>query len=253
MINTQILEEIGFSKGEVRVYFALLELGQATIGPISKRAGVTSAKVYIILDKLMSKGLCSNVIKSGTKYFEAANPKKIIEYLDEKNKRIYEEKEEIKKIIPQIELKQKLSEESQTAKVYQSYEGLRTLYSEILEVLHSNKEDFIAFTLGEEEYKNKESEYFFDEFDTKRRALKIKTKLIGNIKQKSFLKEVIKGDKNIEVRYANYETPTGLIIYENRVAILNWQKIPVAFVIQSKQIAETYKKFFMDMWKSAKK
>lgn len=253
MINTQILEEIGFTKGEIKVYFALLDLGQSTIGPIAKASGITPAKVYIILDKLSKKGLCSDVIKSNIRYFQASSPKKIIDHLDEKNKKINEEKEELKRILPELELKNSLLEENPNAKVYSGYEGLRTLYFDALEKLKARKEDFIGFTLGGEEYKNKESQYFFDEFDTKRKALNIKTKLIGNIKQKTFLKKTTRNNKNMQIKYVDYQTPTGLIIFGNNVAILNWQKIPLAFVIQSKQIAESYKRFFQDMWKIAKK
>ena len=72
-MKTEILEEIGFSKGEVKVYFSLLELGETTIGPLSKKADVTAAKVYPILEKLAKKGLSTHVIKSGTKYFQAAD------------------------------------------------------------------------------------------------------------------------------------------------------------------------------------
>jgi len=253
MINTQVLEEIGFTRGEIKVYFSLLELGQITIGPLAKKSGVSPAKVYLIIEKLFSKGLCSSVIKSNTKYFEASNPKKIIEYLDNKDKKIKQEKEEIRKLIPQIEIKQKLAGENPNAQVYQGFEGMRTLYNQIIEILHENREDFIGFTLGEEEYSHKESEYFFDEYDTKRRALKIKTKLIGNIKQKTFMKKVSKSDKNISIRYVDYNTPTGLIIFGNSIAIINWQKTPMAFVIQSKQTADAYKRFFQDMWSSAKR
>lgn len=251
-MEAQILQQIGFSKGEIKVYFALSELGQSTIGPLAKKSAVTAAKVYPILDKLAKKGLCSYIIKSNVKYFEAANPQKIIEYLEEKSRIIEEEKKEIKKIIPLIEQKQKLSKDLPTAQIYQNYEGLRTLYNEIIWTLKENRENFIAFTLGKEEYENKESEYFFQEYDTKRREYGIGIKLLGHTSQKAFMNNVVKGDKNIAIRYLPYRLPTGVIIFGNKVATLVWQDIPTAFVIESKQVAESYKKFFQDMWKIAK-
>lgn len=249
---TNILEEIGFSKGEVKVYFALVELGQTTIGPLAKRSEVTPAKVYPIIDKLAKKGLVSEVTKSGTKYFEAASPKRILDYLDEKNNKIRKQKEEIKELIPKIEEKRKLATEVQKAEVYQGFEGMKTLYNEILEVLAPNKEDFIAFNLGKDEYLHKESEYFFQEYDTKRRNLGIKIKLLGYISQKEFLDEMTKDDKNISVRYLPYKVPTGVVIYGNKVATLMWKEIPMAFVIESRDVAKAYREFFWDMWKQAK-
>jgi HTH-type transcriptional regulator, sugar sensing transcriptional regulator len=252
IVRTEILEEIGFSKGEVKVYFALIELGETTIGPISTKSGITPSKVYPIFEKLMKKGLVTYIIKSGTKHFQGAKPQRIIDYLEKRKKEIDEEKEEIKELIPQIEAKQKLSKEFQTAEVYQTFDGIRTLYNDIIETLKETKEDFIAFTLGEEEYKHRESEYFFQEYDGKRRMAGIKIRLLGHISQKEFLKSVTKDDRNISVRYLSYQLPTGVIIYGNKVATLVWGETPTAFVIQSKQASNSYKKFFEDMWKSAK-
>jgi HTH-type transcriptional regulator, sugar sensing transcriptional regulator len=251
-INNQLLEEIGFSKGEVKVYFALLELGETTIGPISKKSRVTPAKVYPILEKLAAKGLSTYIIKSNTKYFKATNPKQIITYLNEKESKIKKEKEEINKILPFMEAKQKLSQDLQTAEVYQTFEGLRTLYNEAIETLKEDKEDFIGFTLGEEEYKYKESEYFFQEYDSKRQVLGIKTRLISNISQRKFLNDITKQDKNIKIRYLPFQLPSGVIIFGSKVATIVWKEIPTAFVIQSNQVADSYRKFFNDLWKIAK-
>ena len=250
-MDTSILQEIGFSPGEIKVYFALLELGQTTIGPLAKQSKVTPAKVYGIIDRLMSKGLATSIIQSGTKHFEAVSPKKILEYLDEKGHKIEEEKTEIKKLIPQIEAIKQFTNNLVQAEIYQSFQGLRTLYQEAIEVLKANKEDFIGFTLGKEEYRHKESEHFFREFDTKRRNMGIKVKLIGHISQKSFLNNITKHDKNITIRYLPYQMPTGVIIFGDRIATIVWHDIPTAFVMQSNQVADSYKKFFWDMWRIA--
>jgi hypothetical protein len=58
--------------------------------------------------------------------------------------------------------------------------------------------------------------------------------------------------RNIKIKYLPYNLPTGVIIFGDRVATLVWKNIPTAFVIQSKQTAQSYKKFFEDMWKIAK-
>ena len=252
-MDTKILEEIGFSKGEIKVYFALIELGETTIGLLSKKAGVTASKIYPIVDKLVKKGLATEVIKSGTKHFQASDPKEIIRYLDNKTEKIIEQKKEIKDLIPDIEMKKKLSVDVQNAQVYQTFDGMRSLYNEIIDTLKQTKEDFIGFTLGEEEYKYKESEYFFQEYDTKRRNAKIKIKLIGHESQRKFLKSITGQDKNISIKFLSYKMPTGVIIFGNRVATMIWKEIPTAFVIQSKQTAESYKQFFWDMWKIAHK
>lgn len=252
MIDTKIFEEIGFTKGEIKVYFALLDLGEASIGPISKKSEVTAAKTYPILEKLKKKGLTTSVIKSGTTYFQAFNPKRILNYIEEKRRKLKQEEDEIKKLLPQLTAKQ-AQETKQSATVYESYNGLKTLYNEFIEELKKNKEDFIAFTLGQE-YEDPNLMLFFEHYDLVRKELNIKTKLIGVESQRKFFTKELLKSSGLEIRYSQYASvPQGAIIVGDRIATMVWKPEPVAFVIQSKQIAEAYRKFFWDMWKQAKK
>ncbi len=104
-----ILQRIGLTEGEIRVYTALLELGSSTTGKITKKSGISGSKVYEVLDRLGNKGLVTHVIINGVKHFEAANPERILDYLDEKEKQLEDEKKSIQKIIPELILKQSLS------------------------------------------------------------------------------------------------------------------------------------------------
>jgi sugar-specific transcriptional regulator TrmB len=249
MISTALLEDVGFTKGEIRVYFALLELGSSSIGNIARDSGITAAKVYPILDKLIKKGLATYIIKSDTKYFEAATPERIIEYLDEQKNKLEEKRTALKKILPELLLKKKLKER-QTATVYETFDGIKTLYNEILGSLQKTKQDFIGFTLGEEY--PAEANIFFKNYDAKRRQLKIKTKLIGMESQRNFLAKNYPKTKYLEIHYIQQTLPSGIIIWRNKVATLIWKEIPTAFVIESKQNAEVYRKFFLELWKTAK-
>jgi len=249
-MDTKILEEIGFTAGETRVYISLIELGESTIGPLSKKAKVTPAKVYPILDKLKEKGLITHVIKSGTKYFQVLNPNRILNYLEDREKKLHTQKKEIKELIPVL-ISQQKSEAKQYATVYETFNGIKTLYDEILDVLYKSKDDFIGFTLGEE-YKNKQVNIFFKNYDAKRKDLKIKTKLIGLEHQRKFLTKEYGKNPNVKIKYLTHAVPTGLIIYDDKVATLLWHDTPTAFVVHSKQNADAYRRFFNDMWKIAK-
>ena len=91
------------------------------------------------------------------------------------------------------------------------------------------------------------------EDDAKRRDLGIRTKLIGLENQRTFLQQEYGNNPNIEIRYLKHAVPTGVIIYDDKVATLLWHDIPTAFVINSRQNADMYRKFFYDMWKIAKR
>jgi len=82
------LKRIGLTEGECQVYEALVHLGTSSTGKIVKRANIGSSKVYEVLQRLHNKGLVSHVVKNGVKYFEATPPERLIDFLDEKKRRV---------------------------------------------------------------------------------------------------------------------------------------------------------------------
>ena len=74
MDNTKlrgVLEDVGFTKGESKIYLALLELGESKVGPLIKSSGISRSKVYDILKEIMSEIMNfkkSNKLKDGDGY-----------------------------------------------------------------------------------------------------------------------------------------------------------------------------------------
>jgi sugar-specific transcriptional regulator TrmB len=94
------LKELGFTSGEERVYLALLKLGVSTTGIISKEANVSRSKLYEVLEKLARKGIVSHFKKNNVLHYQAANPNKILDFINEKEKLLNKQKEEFKEKIP---------------------------------------------------------------------------------------------------------------------------------------------------------
>jgi len=241
---------IGFSEGEIKVYFTLIKLQESTIGPISKGANITPSKTYPILDKLIEKGLVSYIIKNKIKFFQILHPSRILDFIKVKENQIKKQEREIEKLIPDL-ISEKKFESRSYAIVYEGIEGVRTLYDDMLKYHKENKEDFMGFAFSED-YKNKAMNLFFDQYDLKRKKLGIKVKIIGLEKQRKFLESNPKLS-NVEIRFIKYELPSGIVIYGDNVVTPIWNPIPIAFLIHSKQNADSYRKFFLDLWEKAKK
>ena len=109
-MNTETLEKAGLTKNEIKVYLALLEKGESTSGPLIKAIGINSSKVYESLERLQKKGLVSYVKKANKKYFQAAEPERLLDYIDEKKRQLDEEKEEMQKMLPELKIRKKMSE-----------------------------------------------------------------------------------------------------------------------------------------------
>ncbi|MBS3102745.1 hypothetical protein J4458_04845 [Candidatus Woesearchaeota archaeon] len=51
-MQLEILQRVGLTPGEAKIYLALLELGQSTTGPIVNKSKVSTSKTYKILERL---------------------------------------------------------------------------------------------------------------------------------------------------------------------------------------------------------
>ena len=114
-MDLKILEDIGLTSGEIKVYLAILKLGSTRTGRLSKIAKVSSSKVYKILDRLENKGLAGHVLKGKVKYFSAMRPDRILDYLDEKEKILEEKRESIEKMLPQLKKQYEFPEQKSEA------------------------------------------------------------------------------------------------------------------------------------------
>lgn len=248
-MKTEILENIGLSKNEIKIYFALLDLDQATATPIVKRSGVPNSKVYPTLDKLIKRGLVSYVIKNNVKHFQASDPRHLLDFLKNKEELIAKQKKEIADLIPQIEKKRELAKDKQEAAIYEGIEGVKTAFEEILNTLKKG-EEYYVFTLGQE-LEREDLRLFFSNYHAKRVEKGIKVKLILSNKLRDLVK--LYRYKNMFVKFTSLILPTGIFIYKNKVMTLVWGDKPTAFVIQSEINADKYLDFFLDLWEKAEK
>lgn len=250
MQNTNILKELGLTEGEIKVYFALFELGETTVGPISKKSRVTHAKVYPILNKLIEKGLVSHTIKEGRKNFSATNPNSLLEFVDNKVRLLEEEKVKIKEIIPSLLAKQKGLEKIQYSRVFEGFRGLRALFHELFGT-NIKPTEICVFGIGEI-LKQKIFISFLRFYHDLRIKNKIKLKLILNKNQKDLFNRIYKRSgmyiKDDEIKFVNVKYPTGVFIFKDHVITIVADEIISAFDIKSRQNAQEYRKFFNSIW-----
>lgn len=249
----KILQDIGLTPGEARVYLALLELNQSTVSPISKKAKVSISKIYTLLEGLIRKGLVSSIVKNNVKYFNAADPERIIDYLEEKKDKINYETEIIREKLPLLKGKQKTKEKKVLAEVYEGVNGIKTFFEKILR--ETSKGDII-YALGlSREVSEKYEGYFLYDWNKRRIKKKIDNKVIYNYDAREVGGKRAK-TKFIEVRYLPKEiqTPSWIQMYGESIATIHMAgKNPVCIVINDKNIFKTYLAYFNFLWKVSKK
>lgn len=239
----QILKDWGLSDNEIKVYLASLSLGTCKVNGISKKSNLLRTTTYEVLKSLVGRGLVSYVIKSGVRYFEACEPKKLINLLEEK-------KNKINSIMPELETLKKSVTEKPTIEIYEGKEGLKTILDDIIdskpkEVLQLNSAKIFQ-TL----------QFYFPNWINRR----VKAKIYSRVLQEkvSIIQEFKKKDKTElrEIRFfpEGFKINNCNFIYNNKLAILTMKENEIiGVIIENKDIIETQTSQFELLWKFAKK
>jgi|SaaInlStandDraft_4_1057021.scaffolds.fasta_scaffold05801_2 HTH-type transcriptional regulator, sugar sensing transcriptional regulator len=232
----EYLQEIGLSRRESSCYVGLLELGSSKIGMIVKKTGIPSSKIYEILDKLILRGLVTYVIKNNIKHFQASDPASLVNYIEEKKKKIEE-------ILPSLLLKQKFSKK-QNVEMFEGQKAIFTLFVNLIADAKP-KELYLVFSINEEN-KNSSANLFFKNLAVRRKEKKLDVRLLKN--KKYYVNEK---HTKVKLKYTDFNLPQGTTIFRNCVVLLSWAENPVAIKIESEVFASQQREFFLDLWKHA--
>jgi sugar-specific transcriptional regulator TrmB len=248
-MNKQILSQIGLSEGEVKVYLALLRLGEAKKSKLAKESEVSSSKVYEICDKLQKKGLVGIVIKEKVKYFKAMEPKRILDFFSEKTSQFEQQKEALASLIPELE--NQSNKQETNAYLYEGIKAIKNFYKGILEELEYGEEYYaIGVNYGDNLPGVKE---FFENYHRQRAKKGIKVKMLVNFDAKELLVKTVRS--NSEIRFLPQYLLNNMIIlfYKNKSFIFFLAKDSVGILIENKEVTKGFKSYFDAFWKIAKK
>jgi sugar-specific transcriptional regulator TrmB len=245
----EILQELGLTNREIKVYIALLELGLITTGPIIKKSGVPNSKIYDILENLQNKGLVSWIVKGKTKYFQASNPKKLLSLLKDKKRRLEE-------ILPKLEIKQKLSKSKKSVELFDGIRAIRSVLQGLVQDIKKG-ENWYGFSTGETST-NKEIEDFYEWWGALKINVGLKDHLIISKSNKKEFEASLSNEakitlkKNKSLKFSEVSFPGDTAIFRDCVMIFNWDEIPTVTLITNENLAKQYKDFFLGVWKRAK-
>ena len=245
MAELEVLEELGLSEAEARVYIALIETGSTLAGQLIKKTGLHRGTTYQILQRLKEKGLVSSVIKGKKQYFEAASPERLMDVLKEKE-------EKLRAVLPSLKAKLELVKEKQEVTVYYGMKGIRSVLDKMLEDLHSNGEyyDFGVSGMFREIMGS-----YWDLWQKRKKKYRIRSYVIFNEEIKDRDPQLLK-DYIGETRFhpKEYSSITDTVIYKDTVILFIWTAKPViAIVIKNNDNADSYRNQFRLMWKQARK
>ena len=125
------------------------------------------------------------------------------------------------------------------------------MFDSILEEL-DNKSYYYVFVFKEEYTKSKLASRFLRNIHIQLSEKKVDDRLVAHTSIKEEFKKNYSDIKNVKYRFTNINLPLGLMIINNRVINWIWGERPTAIEIISSQIAQQYKKFFLEIWKTSR-
>ena len=238
-MDTHILEDIGLTNAEIKVYLTLLELGSSTAGPIIEKSGLQSSVVHMTVNKLVEKGFVSFVKEGKRNHYQATNPKHIVEFINEKKQRF-------EQILPELLLKQ------QTAKIKPeiiTFRGVKGIKELLLELLDAEGKEHHTF--GSIRKSLMLGDAWWVSYHKKRAEKGIRAKLLFNESLKSWKAETKYPKADVRYTKAGFEPLTETIIRNDKIGIIVWTDKPLGVIIHQKEAAQSYEQFFQMMWNAA--
>lgn len=234
----QALEEYGLSKNERKVYLTCLRIGTSSVYKIAEKTALPKSTCYDTLHALQEKGFVGSMIEGKKKHFQAANPEKLIQVIEEKRERL-------KEVIPRLKELEKTEHEIPRVHVFSGKEGIKTIFDKVLET----KKDFLI--IGNFEKFKGVLPFYSEAFVKKRVKNGIKCKLIEEMSRKNIILK--KKDKN-ELRTTKFlkclkKESAEILIFEGKIALVTLtENEPTAILIENKEIFNLFQVLFKELW-----
>jgi HTH-type transcriptional regulator, sugar sensing transcriptional regulator len=230
------LEILNLTKGEIKVYSAILKSDVATVNKINQKTGLERRGIYDIINKLIKKGLITYKIEDRKKTYQVSPLNKLKEHISDKKKELLL----LEKKIPEIEALRDAHKSKINVEIYRGKEGIKAIFEDML---NYKKTYFIGGGF-----------YIMDLFPTfwpsyNRRRIKKKV-MWYNLVKYEYKNKTIK-TKNMYIKYLPKEfsgEPSVIFIYGNKIVNVLWDDDLFSFSIESKQIAQSYIKYHDFLW-----
>lgn len=237
-----VLEDVGMTRTEAKVYLALISTGSGTIGPIIKKANLNNSVAYYAIERLISKGFVRYTQVGKKRIFEATEPERLLQ-------KVKETEDKVKDILPSLEMLKATETTKNSVYIYSGLDG-------IIEVFNSTLKDFKP---GDEELvigASRSSMPLYDflkRWNRRRERMGIKKKITLFEDATEFIGEYKKMRlTKTKLLPKSLGSPLAIDIHGNKTILILWGDYPIAVMVDNQKITEGFKRYFKIIWKTAK-
>ncbi len=245
-MHNQILQQIGLSKNEAQIYETLLREGESTVGMIANKSKVHRRNVYDAIKRLIEKGIVFEVLETKENRYQAVNPNKLSELLEEKQSAL-------QKVMPELEALFTRTPPAEAVYIYKGVDGWKNYIRDILRV---GKD---VYTIGGKgAWLDPRLSGTLHQFTTDITKKKMNLRILFDHEMKTQKTNFAKLVHISEFRFlpGQYSTPCAIDIFGDRVVVLSNVQIGSfnensSFTVTvNQQIADAFLTWFQFMWEN---
>ncbi|TSC60672.1 MAG: transcriptional regulator TrmB [Candidatus Peregrinibacteria bacterium Greene0416_62] len=242
-MSTQLFEDLGLSMNEAKIYDALITYGGSGVSTIALRSSVHRSNAYDSLHRLIKKGLVYEVFSQKETIYEAVDPGKLLEFVEEKQAKV-------QAALPSLLSQFQQHRSPERAYIFKGIEGVKNYLREALKVgeniysfgakgawFDPRLETFVRWFLKEAKRNKIQYHHIFDH--EVREKLPHVLKAVG--KPYKFLPKEYATDSTMDVFGDHVVTFHGLELAKLRDDI-------TIFVMVSPGLAESYRAWWKLVW-----
>lgn len=247
-----LLNQMGFSKNEAKVYLALLKKNTSQATELVSLSGVPQKMIYYTLQKLMHRGLCS-LVHGKVKKYKPTNPSiGIGKYIVQHEQQLEGAREMLKSLKAQYKNGKGEINPLEYIEVIQTQ---AQIVEKFYSLINKAKKEILAFTKGP--YANK-WENNNETIESVKKGLIVKSIYeVDDMNKQEFSKWVeMFAEAGEEIRIS-YEVPLKMIIFDEETVIIALRdKITAepsltSMIIEHQDMAKAFKITFNSIWKSS--
>jgi HTH-type transcriptional regulator, sugar sensing transcriptional regulator len=243
IMYNDILEELGLTPNEAKIYMALLELKNGTIWDISTHAGIHRRNTYDAIHRLMYKGLAFQVLPKRNLTYAPVHPDKLKEYVEDKIN-------SLEKGLPGMIKKYNKVNTSQFVNVYKGVGGLRNYID--LEI--SVGKDIYCLGGKGSWYDERVLDYVIRKAYRKYKEAGIKSYMIYD-QEAGTRSDVVKYiGNNYKILPKKYSSNSSVDVFGDYVAIYSGMNVKnleddiTITILKDKTLAQDFMKWWQFMW-----
>ncbi|MFH1712803.1 MAG: helix-turn-helix domain-containing protein [Candidatus Jacksonbacteria bacterium] len=237
-------QQIGLSKNEADVYQALLKIGEAGVGEISKQSKVHRRNVYDVLNRLLEKGLVFIVLFEKENHYQAVNPNKLTELIGE-------QKSALNFIMPDLQKIQQNKNQTEEIMIYRGLAGWKRYMRDIIRVGQD-----VYVIGGKGVWMKEQLKSSLDLYNQEAAQKGITIHLLYDWEVKKEKKEVLEHFKTHKYAFLppKYSSSSAVDIFGDYVVVVSQADIhknledTLFTVIINQQIADAFRIWFKLMW-----